>query len=93
MIRTFWWSKRGAGGVLPSLIRTFSGSKRDVLEGSRGSYLRVLKVVRVWGVLDGFGRFWTVLDGFGGFWGVLAATMGSLVPPTRATNLRLEGFH
>ncbi len=49
-------------------------SKRVVFEGSRGSLLRVLKVVRVrtvlevvWGVLDGFGRFWAVLDGFGRF--------------------------
>ena len=45
-----------------------SGSKRDVLEGSRGSYLRVLKVGRVWTVWEGFGRFWAALGGFGGFW-------------------------
>ena len=55
VIRTVWWSKRGAGGVLPSLIRMFSGSKRNVLEGPRGSYLCVLKVVRVWSFFDDFG--------------------------------------
>ena len=67
VFRTFYGSKRVAFGVLLSVFRTFSGSKRGVLEGFRGSLLRVLKVVRVWTLLSGFERFWAVLGGSGRF--------------------------
>ena len=42
--------------------------------------------------IEGLGPLWAVLEGFGRFWCFFRATMGSQVPPTRATNLRLEGL-
>ena len=53
--------------VLSSVFRGPWVPQRGVFEGSRGSLLRVLKVVRVWRVLASFEGFWTVLDGFEGF--------------------------
>ena len=47
-----------------------SESKRDVLEGARGAYLCVLKVVCIWTVLGGFEWFWVVLGSDFGNWEV-----------------------
>ena len=70
---------------LVSKIGRLGVPKRLDFEGSRGSLLRVLKVIRVW---RWFGGFWAVLWGFGRFFPL---PWGPKTPPTRATNLRLEG--